>query len=492
MLRVRHASILEVVFLALSLVLPLSMMASSGLAAVDHDTFLRDRLAEVRELLEGRKAHRQKLNEQIEAWSLELDRLYLERKAALTTLSGYMDQARGYEIELDRLMPQLLPRLAHLEELRKQGARAIAGFARIGRDNHVKARTKARFLATSKTSIDQMRRASTAVRLLRRLPNSLAGKHRDIDFQIPLLARTVDRLSSKQEDLRRRRDNALRTIAGLSSDIERLKAEEHHLARNKQARALTMTDRSSTDKLDRTQGVSNYRNVGKARAGSADIKGAAITKAEPRFEAAALDNVISRNSPPAQPLAAVMPEGVVAAKASAAITSWDAQVRTEKPYSQKPSKKKTIVAAMQSGPFDSISSGVERGRIEESHPLVPTRETIGYNLADVLRHADQSAIEIPATPRQRVAAPDDGLVVFASNFRSYGLLLIIEHDSEYHTLLWGFSSLDIELGDHIRAGQIVGAVGQGRSPKLHVELRRNGEPVSPEVWLAASNSGIKG
>jgi septal ring factor EnvC (AmiA/AmiB activator) len=109
-----------------------------------------------------------------------------------------------------------------------------------------------------------------------------------------------------------------------------------------------------------------------------------------------------------------------------------------------------------------------------------------------MRRADHPAIEIAAKPRQRVAAPEDGVVVFANRFRSYGLLLIIEHDSEYHTLLWGFSSLDIELGDHIQAGQIVGTAGTGQSPKLHVELRRNGEPVSPELWLAASNSGVKG
>ena len=91
-----------------------------------------------------------------------------------------------------------------------------------------------------------------------------------------------------------------------------------------------------------------------------------------------------------------------------------------------------------------------------------------------------------------MAAPGDGRVAFAGDFRSYGLLLIIEHGNEYHTLLWGFSSLDIEVGDTVQAGQIIGIVKDEPSPKLHIELRRNGQPVSPEVWLAASNSGVKG
>ena len=132
------------------------------------------------------------------------------------------------------------------------------------------------------------------------------------------------------------------------------------------------------------------------------------------------------------------------------------------------------------------------GRVESVKALVPTIETIGYTLTDGNASGDHPEIEIAALPQQRVAAPDDGRVAFAGDFRSYGLLLIIEHGNGYHTLLWGFSSLDIGFGDTVRAGQIIGTVKDGPSPKLHVELRRNGQPVSPEVWLAASNSGVKG
>jgi septal ring factor EnvC (AmiA/AmiB activator) len=93
-----------------------------------------------------------------------------------------------------------------------------------------------------------------------------------------------------------------------------------------------------------------------------------------------------------------------------------------------------------------------------------------------------------------VAAPEDGRVVFASAFKSYGLLLIIEHDSEYHTLLWGFSRLDVEAGDRVDTGQIVGVMGESgpEPPKLHVELRRHGRPVNPLPWLAASSSKVRG
>ncbi|MGH6942931.1 MAG: murein hydrolase activator EnvC family protein, partial [Geminicoccaceae bacterium] len=107
---------------------------------------------------------------------------------------------------------------------------------------------------------------------------------------------------------------------------------------------------------------------------------------------------------------------------------------------------------------------------------------------------DQPGMIIVALPGQAVVAPTAGRVVFAGPFRSYGLLLIIEQEREYHTLLWGFSRLDVVAGDTVRAGQIVGTMAADGNPdaKLHVELRRNGQPVSPSLWLAGSSSKVRG
>jgi hypothetical protein len=119
-------------------------------------------------------------------------------------------------------------------------------------------------------------------------------------------------------------------------------------------------------------------------------------------------------------------------------------------------------------------------------PLVPAAATPDGSMARL----DRFATAIAAAPGQGVAAPVDGRVVFAAPFKSYGLLLIIEHEREYHTLLWGFAWLDVSLGDHVQAGQVVGIVGArgGDPPVLHVERRRHGRPIN----LAASSSGIQG
>jgi murein DD-endopeptidase MepM/ murein hydrolase activator NlpD len=97
---------------------------------------------------------------------------------------------------------------------------------------------------------------------------------------------------------------------------------------------------------------------------------------------------------------------------------------------------------------------------------------------------------IPAAPGQAVAAAVAGRVAFAGSFKSYGLLLILEHEGEYHTLLWGFARLEVRQGDQVQVGRIVGIMdARGDDPPvLHVEQRRRGRPIN----IAASSNGIQG
>jgi murein DD-endopeptidase MepM/ murein hydrolase activator NlpD len=97
---------------------------------------------------------------------------------------------------------------------------------------------------------------------------------------------------------------------------------------------------------------------------------------------------------------------------------------------------------------------------------------------------------IPAAPGQAVAAAVAGRVAFAGSFKSYGLLLILEHEGEYHTLLWGFARLEVRQGDQVQVGRIVGIMdARGDDPPvLHVERRRRGRPID----IAASSNGIQG
>jgi septal ring factor EnvC (AmiA/AmiB activator) len=138
-----------------------------------------------------------------------------------------------------------------------------------------------------------------------------------------------------------------------------------------------------------------------------------------------------------------------------------------------------------------LSSRAAPARLALPAPIRPSPAVAMARLDDA---GGEMGTMIAAAPGQRVAAPQDGRIVFADAFKSYGLLLIIEHDSEYHTLLWGFSKLRVGVGDKVTDGEIIGVmdVVDGVRPQLGVERRRKGRPVNPLPWLAASSSKVRG
>ncbi|MFL5290018.1 MAG: murein hydrolase activator EnvC family protein [Myxococcales bacterium] len=90
------------------------------------------------------------------------------------------------------------------------------------------------------------------------------------------------------------------------------------------------------------------------------------------------------------------------------------------------------------------------------------------------------------TPVHAVAA---GTVAHAGWFRGYGNLLIIDHGSGYFSLMAHLATLTRAKDDVVRAGEVVGTVGDTGSLKgayLYFELRSGQTALDPERWLAAS------
>ncbi len=108
-------------------------------------------------------------------------------------------------------------------------------------------------------------------------------------------------------------------------------------------------------------------------------------------------------------------------------------------------------------------------------------------------------IVIATRANAQVVAPHDGRVVFAGPFRDYGEILIISHGQGYHTLLAGMSRISAVAGQWVLAGEPVGVMGAGEGPessksraRLYVELRSNGKPVNPLLWLASGDRKVSG
>jgi murein DD-endopeptidase MepM/ murein hydrolase activator NlpD len=70
----------------------------------------------------------------------------------------------------------------------------------------------------------------------------------------------------------------------------------------------------------------------------------------------------------------------------------------------------------------------------------------------------------------------------------YGKMVEVDHGNGFATRYAHLSAIDVEVGQSIRIGQIVGRVGStGRStgPHLHYETRVDGDPVDPQRFLRA-------
>lgn len=85
-----------------------------------------------------------------------------------------------------------------------------------------------------------------------------------------------------------------------------------------------------------------------------------------------------------------------------------------------------------------------------------------------------------------VSAIAYGRVAFADWLRGYGLLIIVDHGNNFHSL-YGFNdTLYRDVGDWVGPGEPlagIGASGGQSEPGLYFELRQQGSPVNPESWL---------
>jgi len=85
-----------------------------------------------------------------------------------------------------------------------------------------------------------------------------------------------------------------------------------------------------------------------------------------------------------------------------------------------------------------------------------------------------------------VKAVGHGRVAFADWLKGYGLLLIVDHGDGFMSLYAANESLQKELGDWVASGETIASVGSSGGqpqPALYFELRKDGKPVDPQVWL---------
>ena len=86
-----------------------------------------------------------------------------------------------------------------------------------------------------------------------------------------------------------------------------------------------------------------------------------------------------------------------------------------------------------------------------------------------------------------VHSVDDGTVLISDFTVEHGYVLVIQHKNDRLSIYKHNSSLLKEVGDVVRMGDVIAAVGNSGTetsgPHLHFEWWVNGQPIDPSPWL---------
>ncbi len=97
-----------------------------------------------------------------------------------------------------------------------------------------------------------------------------------------------------------------------------------------------------------------------------------------------------------------------------------------------------------------------------------------------------NGILLDADDGEPVRSIYDGQIVFADWFKGFGQLIIVDHGRGYMSLYSHNSELTRTLGERIKANDVIayaGSTGGLSQPGLYFEVRYNGEPRDPLLWV---------
>ena len=98
----------------------------------------------------------------------------------------------------------------------------------------------------------------------------------------------------------------------------------------------------------------------------------------------------------------------------------------------------------------------------------------------------RSGIDIQAKRGAKIQAVYAGRVIFASWFKGYGNMMIIDHGENYYTVYAHLEDVYRKTGDFVNTGDDIATVGDSGSivgPILHFEVRHHGKPINPLQWI---------
>lgn len=131
----------------------------------------------------------------------------------------------------------------------------------------------------------------------------------------------------------------------------------------------------------------------------------------------------------------------------------------------------------------------------KGHLHWPVKGRLSKRFGSKRKSGRYDGVVISASEGTTIRSVSHGRVVYASWLRGYGLLLIVDHGSNYMSLYAFNEGLYKEVGDWVETGETLATVGVsgGQSQaSLYFSIRKNGKPVNPIHWCRAVRKGRVG
>ena len=463
-------------FVRLAGAICLSCLATAP-AALAQGTDARHELRAVQRAIESGQARQEQLSAQARKLENELAALRQRLVDAAASVQAKEDDVAAAETRLSELRAQAFEQRERLTSKHERLAATLSALSRLSRRPPVAvAATPATAVDTFRSARllgavvpgleaeaemlrDELRTLNTLLRQINLEHESLATARETLDAERRDIVKLLDEKTERQAGLKRRsvREAArLNELAATATDLKSLVRKlEADAARQREAEAEAERQRLAAE-------AERQRRLAEA-------------EERRRLQAAEAERV-RREMAEADRNAATAPPAPVAPPTPAEPPAADGVPETPR-----------LAVAM---PPSGQSFSQSRGRLP-----MPVRGKIVqlYGATDSFGQTSKG-IRVETLPNAQVVAPSDGSIMFAGEFRGYGLLLIISHGESYHTLLAGMSEIYGTVGQSVLAGEPVGQMGasQGERPTLYVELRRGGEPINPQPWMAANNGKVSG
>lgn len=121
-------------------------------------------------------------------------------------------------------------------------------------------------------------------------------------------------------------------------------------------------------------------------------------------------------------------------------------------------------------------------------PVDPTVASVSSAFGSRRGGSWHQGVDLSAPKGTPVRATAAGKVVVAERSGSYGRTVVIDHGNGTRTRYAHLRRIDVEKGEKVKAGDLLGKVGESGNASgshLHYEVVINGSPVDPRPFMGS-------